>query len=597
MPIYPAPGKDPKVFVVNGRQPAAPVAGTADRPRAPVAEVRSRRQHQHADVDDRDAQRHRAARRRLLRERSASSTPGASCPTSCSNDKAVEPLGESRNEWWIFGSLARAVQERARAARRQAGQRRVRQRRSTSPACSTRGATTAPSTPEDPQHRRWTTSSSARRSARARPGRSPYTRGVVPIKRNGIYGSFSNISSDVEYEKPLYPESLAGRGEGVVADAHGPPAVLSRPRVVSRGRRGAAGAQGPAGRRRRLPAAHDRRAHALEHPHDLAQRADHAPAAARRAGRLHERRRRSLPAASPTTTACASSTTSAPSSAWPSRRRPVQPGQVIIYHAWESFQFKDHKGQQEPIAGAVEDAAPGRRLRSAALPRSLRRAELRPARRDGGRRESMKEHGMSDAKVISLDAAKSERADWNAVEEAILRRRSIRKYKRAQVPAHLVRRMLEAGRYAPSQGNCQPWKFVVVRDAEMIRGMEEFCVEECKKLSPRVRLLDVPGGHVQALRHARQGEAARSPAAQHAAPGAGRGDDVDRPGTLRRIPSRAHGDPAAHGQTRDRLSRDRHRHLRHQHRARRAELRSWHLLGRLLEASQQEPRVVRSARR
>ena len=74
-------------------------------------------------------------------------------------------------------------------------------------------------------------------------------------------------------------------------------------------------------------------------------------------------------------------------------------------------------------------------------------------------------------------------ADWNAVERAMLERRSIRKYKRRQVPPHLIRRMLEMGRYAPSQGNCQPWKFVVVRDADMIKGMEDFCVAECKKLS------------------------------------------------------------------------------------------------------------------
>jgi nitroreductase len=119
----------------------------------------------------------------------------------------------------------------------------------------------------------------------------------------------------------------------------------------------------------------------------------------------------------------------------------------------------------------------------------------------------MKEHGMSDAKSPAsmrkkpirgsderAEAAKSGRWDWNAVEEAILRRRSIRKYKRAQVPAHLVRRMLEAGRYAPSQGNCQPWKFVVVRDAEMIRGMEEFCVEECKKLSAGFDYTNYPRG-------------------------------------------------------------------------------------------------------
>jgi nitroreductase len=77
-------------------------------------------------------------------------------------------------------------------------------------------------------------------------------------------------------------------------------------------------------------------------------------------------------------------------------------------------------------------------------------------------------------------------APWNAVEEAIFRRRSIRRYRKAQVPEHLVRRVLEAGRYAPSQGNCQPWKFVVVRDAALIAQMETFCVARCRALSNRI---------------------------------------------------------------------------------------------------------------
>lgn len=85
-------------------------------------------------------------------------------------------------------------------------------------------------------------------------------------------------------------------------------------------------------------------------------------------------------------------------------------------------------------------------------------------------------------------------ADWNAVERAMLERRSIRKYRRRQVPPHLIRRMLEMGRYAPSQGNCQPWKFIVVRDAAMIQGMEEFCVEACKKLSAGFDYTTQPAG-------------------------------------------------------------------------------------------------------
>ena len=35
--------------------------------------------------------------------------------------------------------------------------------------------------------------------------------------------------------------------------------------------------------------------------------------------------------------------------------------------------------------------------------------------------------------------------------------------------------MLEAGRFAPSAGNHQPWKFVVVTDKDLIRKLEEAC--------------------------------------------------------------------------------------------------------------------------
>jgi nitroreductase len=90
-----------------------------------------------------------------------------------------------------------------------------------------------------------------------------------------------------------------------------------------------------------------------------------------------------------------------------------------------------------------------------------------------------------------------EGAEWNAVEQAMLQRRSIRRYKRRQVAPHLVRRMLEMGRYAPSQGNCQPWKFVVVRDAELIQGMEEFCVGECRKLSAGLDYARYPKGSLK----------------------------------------------------------------------------------------------------
>ena len=51
----------------------------------------------------------------LLRARLAQVHARPTCPTWCSCEKAVEPLGESKPEWEIFGLLARKIQERARA--------------------------------------------------------------------------------------------------------------------------------------------------------------------------------------------------------------------------------------------------------------------------------------------------------------------------------------------------------------------------------------------------------------------------------------------------------------------------------------------------
>ena len=67
--------------------------------------------------------------------------------------------------------------------------------------------------------------------------------------------------------------------------------------------------------------------------------------------------------------------------------------------------------------------------------------------------------------TVSLD-------DWTNTEKVILARRSVRVYKKKQVPEELVRRILECDSFAPSAGNMQPWRFVVIRDTNMIEEME-----------------------------------------------------------------------------------------------------------------------------
>jgi nitroreductase len=59
------------------------------------------------------------------------------------------------------------------------------------------------------------------------------------------------------------------------------------------------------------------------------------------------------------------------------------------------------------------------------------------------------------------------------VYEAIKVRRSVRAYRDKPVPPEVLTRILDAARMAPSGGNRQPWKFVVVTDAETRKKMTE----------------------------------------------------------------------------------------------------------------------------
>ena len=50
--------------------------------------------------------------------------------------------------------------------------------------------------------------------------------------------------------------------------------------------------------------------------------------------------------------------------------------------------------------------------------------------------------------------------------ELIKTRRSIRKYKLDPIPEEEINKILEAGRWAPSASNRQPWRFIVLRSEE-----------------------------------------------------------------------------------------------------------------------------------
>ena len=86
-------------------------------------------------------------------------------------------------------------------------------------------------------------------------------------------------------------------------------------------------------------------------------------------------------------------------------------------------------------------------------------------------------------KKIKSAKARPEKPDfkvWTPVEEIIFNRRSIRAFKKEPLPDFIIRRILEAGRFAPSAGNAQPWKFIVVNSPEILAAMEKDAVKIAK---------------------------------------------------------------------------------------------------------------------
>ncbi len=57
-------------------------------------------------------------------------------------------------------------------------------------------------------------------------------------------------------------------------------------------------------------------------------------------------------------------------------------------------------------------------------------------------------------------------------------RRSVRKFKQDPVPEKDIFKMIDAARMAPTAGNQQPWKFLVIQDKNKINQMKEACIKE-----------------------------------------------------------------------------------------------------------------------
>ena len=66
---------------------------------------------------------------------------------------------------------------------------------------------------------------------------------------------------------------------------------------------------------------------------------------------------------------------------------------------------------------------------------------------------------------------------WTVVKE----RHSVRKFKPDPVPETDIIKIIDAARLAPTSGNQQPWKFLVVRDPVKIEEMKKACIDNALK--------------------------------------------------------------------------------------------------------------------
>ena len=66
--------------------------------------------------------------------------------------------------------------------------------------------------------------------------------------------------------------------------------------------------------------------------------------------------------------------------------------------------------------------------------------------------------------------------------ELIKSRRSTRKYKTKDVPEEQLDQIIEAGRFAPSGGNCQSTHFIVVKSREILTELADLVRQEFAKM-------------------------------------------------------------------------------------------------------------------
>jgi nitroreductase len=85
--------------------------------------------------------------------------------------------------------------------------------------------------------------------------------------------------------------------------------------------------------------------------------------------------------------------------------------------------------------------------------------------------------------------------------EAIHTMRAMRRLKPDPVPDELIRKIIAAGLCAPSGGDAQHWRFIVVKDAEVKKQLQLRYKKALDQLLPRYRAAPPPPGKTEAQKN------------------------------------------------------------------------------------------------
>lgn len=81
---------------------------------------------------------------------------------------------------------------------------------------------------------------------------------------------------------------------------------------------------------------------------------------------------------------------------------------------------------------------------------------------------------------------------YEILKDIILNRRSIRKFKDEPVPKEKIQELIECARWAPSDTNMQPWKFIIISNKDIIKKIEEATVSGMTELQAKAEEIGRP---------------------------------------------------------------------------------------------------------